>query len=63
MKSVVAAGIGLMTLALMTGSALAEPKTNLLSQWDSGSDAAAIAKLGDMFKAAGGTWQSSGFRS
>jgi glucose/mannose transport system substrate-binding protein len=36
----------------------AEPTTNLLSQWDNGSDAAAIAKLGEMFKAAGGKWQS-----
>jgi len=58
MKSVVAAGIGLMTLALLSGTASAAPKTNLLSQWDSGSDAAAIAKLGDMFKAAGGDWTS-----
>jgi glucose/mannose transport system substrate-binding protein len=41
----------------MSASALAEPKTNLLSQWDNGSDAAAIAKLGDMFKAAGGQWE------
>jgi glucose/mannose transport system substrate-binding protein len=46
-------GIGL----LGAGSALANPKTNFLSQWDTGSDAAAIAKLGDMFNAAGGTWQ------
>ena len=57
MKSVVAAGLGLVTLALLSGTAIAAPKTNLLSQWDSGSDAAAIAKLGDMFKAAGGEWQ------
>src|ERR1700679_404837 len=33
------------------------PKTNLLSQWDQGSDAAAIAKLGEMFTAAGGKWE------
>jgi glucose/mannose transport system substrate-binding protein len=58
MKSVSLAGIGLVTLALLSGTAMAAPKTNLLSQWDSGSDAAAIAKLGDMFKAAGGEWQS-----
>jgi glucose/mannose transport system substrate-binding protein len=37
--------------------AQAEPKTNLLSQWSEGSDAAAIAKLGDMYTAAGGKWQ------
>ena len=38
-------------------AALAEPKTNLLSQWSEGSDAAAIAKLGEMFTAAGGKWE------
>ena len=51
-----AALAGLASCALV-GSALAEPKTNLLSQWSEGSDAAAIAKLGDMFTAAGGKWQ------
>src|SRR5258707_12150904 len=35
----------------------AEPKTNVLSQWSEGSDAAAIAKLGEMFTAAGGKWE------
>ncbi len=44
-------------LSLTAGMAVAgEPKTNLLSQWDTGSDAAAIAKLGEMFNAAGGKW-------
>ncbi len=44
-------------LPLLTGIAAAgQPKTNLLSQWDTGSDAAAIAKLGEMFTAAGGQW-------
>ncbi|MBV9674455.1 MAG: carbohydrate ABC transporter substrate-binding protein [Verrucomicrobia bacterium] len=43
---------------LCTGKVQAEPKTNLLSQWDNGSDAAAIAKLGEMFVAAGGKWES-----
>ncbi len=57
MKFLTKAGIGLVMLALMAGTAMAEPKTNLLSQWDQGSDAAAIAKLGDMFKEAGGQWQ------
>ena len=47
---------GLLTLAL-AGAAFAEPKTNLLHQWSEGSDAAAIAKLGDMFTAAGGKWE------
>lgn len=45
------------TASLCVGSAaLAEPKTNMLHQWDTGSDAAAIAKLGEFFEAAGGTW-------
>ncbi len=38
------------------GAAAQQPKINLLSQWDTGSDAAAIAKLGQMFTAAGGQW-------
>jgi glucose/mannose transport system substrate-binding protein len=57
MKILTKAGLGLMTLALMSTSALAEPKTLLLHQWATGSDAAAIAKLGEMFTAAGGTWE------
>jgi glucose/mannose transport system substrate-binding protein len=48
---------GLLTFALLSGTALAEPKTNLLHQWATGSDAAAIAKLGEMYTAAGGTWE------
>lgn len=44
-------------LPFLSGAAMAQqPKINLLSQWDTGSDAAAIAKLGDMFTAAGGKW-------
>jgi glucose/mannose transport system substrate-binding protein len=42
---------------LSAGEMQAEPKTNLLSQWSQGSDAAAIAKLGEMYKAAGGHWE------
>jgi glucose/mannose transport system substrate-binding protein len=38
-------------------AAQAEPKTNMLHQWSEGSDAAAIAKLGEMFTAAGGKWE------
>jgi glucose/mannose transport system substrate-binding protein len=53
----VAAIAGVVGLGLMAGGALAEPKTNMLHQWDSGSDAAAIAKLGEMFTAAGGKWE------
>src|SRR5690606_31464034 len=37
--------------------AMAEPKVLMLHQWASGSDAASIAKLGEMFTAAGGTWE------
>jgi glucose/mannose transport system substrate-binding protein len=56
MSSTKAMLAGLFSCALV-GSALAEPKTNLLSQWSEGSDAAAIAKLGEMFTAAGGKWE------
>ena len=52
-----AAAIVALVLPLLFGHAqAAQPKTNLLSQWDTGSDAAAIAKLGEMFTAAGGVW-------
>jgi glucose/mannose transport system substrate-binding protein len=44
-------------LLAMTGVASSEPKTNILHQWSEGSDAAAIAKLGEMFTAAGGKWE------
>ena len=46
-----------LAIAPISGSAFAEPKTNMLHQWASGSDAAAIAKLGEMFTAAGGKWE------
>src|ERR1700758_2999361 len=46
-----------LTLGLLSARAQAEPKTNLLNQWSDGSDAAAIAKLGDMYTAAGGKWE------
>ncbi|MBV9878161.1 MAG: carbohydrate ABC transporter substrate-binding protein [Verrucomicrobia bacterium] len=45
------------TLGLLSARAQAEPKTNLLNQWSEGSDAAAIAKLGEMFTEAGGKWE------
>jgi glucose/mannose transport system substrate-binding protein len=48
---------GVLAFAAATAAAHAEPKTNLLSQWSEGSDAAAIAKLGEMFTAAGGKWE------
>ena len=48
---------GAVALSLVFGAAAnAQPKTNLLHQWDNGSDAAAIAKLGEMYTAAGGEW-------
>src|SRR5688572_31194469 len=53
-----AASIAVMTaLALSAGAAQAEPKLLMLHQWASGNDAASIAKLGEMFTAAGGTWE------
>jgi glucose/mannose transport system substrate-binding protein len=57
MRGLFATLAGAVSLGLMAGTAFAEPKTNMLHQWDSGSDAAAIAKLGDMFTAAGGKWE------
>ncbi len=52
-----AAFAGTLSCVLAASAAFAEPKTNLLSQWSEGSDAAAIAKLGEMFTAAGGKWE------
>ena len=50
-----ALGVVWLTLGLLPARLLyAEPKTNLLSQLSEGSDAVAIAKLGEMYKAAGG---------
>src|SRR5580658_8460927 len=57
MLTIKAALAGALACAATTTVALAEPKTNLLSQWSEGSDAAAIAKLGEMFTAAGGKWE------
>ncbi|HEV3045378.1 MAG TPA: ABC transporter substrate-binding protein [Roseiarcus sp.] len=56
-RGLIATLTGAVSLGLIAGAALAEPKTNMLHQWDSGSDAAAIAKLGEMFTAAGGKWE------
>jgi glucose/mannose transport system substrate-binding protein len=52
-----AAAATMMTAALMAGTAMAQPKVLMLHQWASGNDAASIAKLGEMFTAAGGTWE------
>jgi glucose/mannose transport system substrate-binding protein len=57
MRSLIATLTGAVSLSLLASAALAEPKTNMLHQWNSGSDAAAIAKLGEMFTAAGGKWE------
>jgi glucose/mannose transport system substrate-binding protein len=43
--------------ALMATTAYAKPKTLMLHQWATGSDAASIAKLGELFNAAGGEWE------
>src|ERR1043165_2054068 len=47
----------MMTAALLSGTAMAEPKVLMLHQWASGNDAASIAKLGEMFTAKGGAWE------
>ena len=57
MLTIKAVAAGALACALAATAALAEPKTNMLHQWSEGSDAAAIAKLGDMFTAAGGKWE------
>lgn len=54
LKTTALAGAALLA---MMGVATPEPKTNMLHQWSEGSDAAAIAKLGEMFTAAGGKWE------
>ena len=57
MRTTKAALAGIVACTLAASAALAEPKTNMLHQWSEGSDAAAIAKLGEMFTAAGGKWE------
>jgi glucose/mannose transport system substrate-binding protein len=52
-----AAAATMMTAALLSGTAMAEPKVLMLHQWASGNDAASIAKLGEMFEAKGGSWE------
>ncbi|MCT8162104.1 ABC transporter substrate-binding protein [Pseudoruegeria sp. SHC-113] len=47
----------LVALGLCASAAQAQPKTNMMHQWAQGSEAAAIAKLGEMFEAAGGVWE------
>ena len=57
MKCVMTALAAAAACTLVAGAAFAEPKTNLLHQWATGSDAQAIAKLGEMFTAKGGKWE------
>ena len=57
MLTIKAALLGTEACALAVTAALAEPKTNMLHQWSEGGDAKAIAKLGEMFTAAGGKWE------
>ncbi|MER8622848.1 ABC transporter substrate-binding protein [Mesorhizobium sp. M1143] len=57
MKSVMTVLAAAAACTFFAGTAFAEPKTNLLHQWATGSDAQAIAKLGEMFTAKGGKWE------
>ncbi len=57
MKCVMTALAAAAAWTFVAGAASAEPKTNLLHQWATGSDAQAIAKLGEMFTAKGGKWE------
>lgn len=56
-KLTIAAAAMAMSAALMTSTAMAEPKVLMMHQWATGSDAASIAKLGEMFEAKGGKWE------
>ncbi len=51
------AAIAALALSVSAAALHAEPKTNMMHQWAQGSEAAAIAKLGEMFTAAGGKWE------
>jgi glucose/mannose transport system substrate-binding protein len=53
---VAASAATMLTAALLSGTAMAAPKVLMLHQWATGSDAASIAKLGEMFVAKGGEW-------
>lgn len=56
-KSLLATCAVIATLGVTATAAYAEPKTNMLHQWAQGAEAAAIARLGEMFEEAGGTWE------
>lgn len=53
-KAALAVSLG---ASLLATAAAAEPRVLMLHQWATGADAAAIAKLGEMFTAAGGAWE------
>ncbi|MEZ5667366.1 MAG: ABC transporter substrate-binding protein [Alphaproteobacteria bacterium] len=57
MRLLPTASLGCATAVLLAATANAEPRVLMLHQWATGSDAAAIAKLGEMFEAAGGIWE------
>ena len=56
---IIVAGVSSLAVA-MASTANAEPKTQLLTQWESGGDAEAVKKLGEMYEAAGGSFESVG---
>jgi len=56
MKRINAPLYAALALSVSVTALHAEPKTNMLHQWAQGSEAAAIAKLGETFEAEGGTW-------
>ncbi len=56
-RAILATASAVIAAGVTATGALAEPKTNLMHQWAQGSEAAAIAKLGEMFTAAGGLWE------
>jgi glucose/mannose transport system substrate-binding protein len=53
----VAATATALSVALLSSTAIAAPKTLMMHQWATGSDAASIAKLGELYTAAGGEWE------
>lgn len=58
LKRGLATGVAALALvAIASGAAQAEPKTNLLHQWYRGNDAKSIELLGQMFTAQGGKWE------
>ena len=50
-------GASAVAMIAVATTAVAEPRTNMMHQWAQGSEAAAIATLGEMYEAAGGVWE------